>query len=73
MLAKFVPQAKVIEYHARRVTGLTSIFVRMDVAPNTSFFVFVFSFPSTIPEPKLFALYELITTLNIQNYYEERY
>lgn len=75
LYAVFVPQKAVIEFHCDRVTGLASgvITVELGTAPGTDITGYGFRFPANLNIEKLTALYDLIRTLNITNYYETRY
>lgn len=75
LLAVFVPQKRVLEFHVNRVTGLAPgvITVELDVIPGTNISGYGFRFPADLNPDKINALYDLIRTLNITNYYETRY
>lgn len=75
LLAVFVPNKRVLEFHCERVTGLASgvITVELDVVPGTNISGYGFRFPADLNSEKIDALYDLIRTLNITNWYETRY
>lgn len=75
LLAAYVPQKKVIEFHVNRVTGLAPgiITVELGYVPGTNLTGFGFHSPANLNQQKRDKFYGLFKTLNITNYYETIY
>ena len=75
LLAAYVPQRKVIEFHVNRVTGLAPgvITVELGYVPGTSLPGVGFRLPSNLSQEIVDKRNSLFKTLNITNYYDTIY